>query len=700
MLTSVKWLNEYLEPADLSADEAVRVLEATSFPIESRDDRSDGDAILDVEVTSNRGDCLCHLGLAREVAAATGRALRVPRGEAKGSQTATSSVTSVENRVTDVCPRFTARVIRGVKVGPSPGWLVDALASIGQRSINNIVDVSNYVLHEAGHPSHAFDLGTLEGRRLVVRYANEGEPLTVLDGKKHTLRSGDLVVADAARAVSLAGVIGGLETGVTAKTTDVLLEVATWHPLTIRATARRLGITTDAGYRFERYVDARTLGDASARAAALILELAGGELCDGVIDEGGDLSDPTVVELRGARCEHLLGKWIDVEEMERLLGAIGFGVEVRGRGVEAVLRCEIAPWRPDVTREVDLIEEVARLHGMDSFAVADRLEVPLEIDHPKEWEAREQVERTIGEVLTGAGFYETVTFSFAGEREGAMFTRRGTRMIKIDEERRRESPFLRPSVVPSLLTCRRANQDGNVAVAGGVRLYEISSVFAEEDDGDRHGRHTREHRSLALLMDAGSKLDEQQAALRTMRGAIEAVVGRVGGRDRRVDVRTMDPIMAAQEGGTFAEIVVDGGVKLGWMGVPTKKAIAGWDLAQQVVVAELEMPRLLGLWPALDAVELLPAFPAIERDLSVVVDDGVAWGRIEATLAALGLEMLEAVEFVGVFRGKQVGPGKKSATLRLRFRSPDRTLRHEEVDGQVASAIGALERSIGASLRA
>lgn len=698
-MTSVKWLNEYLEPGDLTPDEAVRVLEATSFPIESRADRADGDAVLDVEVTSNRGDCLCHVGIARELGAATGRGLGVPGGEAKGEGEAASTVTSVENRVPEVCPRFTARVIRGVKVGPSPGWLVDALERVGQRSINNIVDVSNYVLHELGNPSHTFDMAALKERRLVVRYAKEGEPLTVLDGKRHVLRSTDLVVADAERAVSLAGVIGGLETGVTSKTSDVLLEVATWDPLTIRATARRLGITTDAGYRFERYVDARELGEASARAAALIVEVAGGELCAGMIDEGREPAPRAVVEVRAARCEHLLGKAIDVEEMERLLRAIGFGVEVRGRGAEAVLRCEIAPWRPDVTREVDLVEEVARLHGMDRFAVADRLEVPLEIDHPNEWEAREEVERGVGEVLTGAGFYETVTFSFVTEREGAPFTARGTRMIKIDEERRRETPFLRPSVLPSLLTCRRANQDASVEMPGGVRLYEIASVFAEEDDGERHGRKTLERRSLALLMDAGTKHDEQQEALRRMRGAIEGVVRRAGGRRRRVGVRAMEPTMAAHEGGTFAEVVVEPDVKLGWMGVPGKRAISLWDLAKPVVVAELEMAGLLALWPALDAVEALPAFPAIERDLSVVVDEGVEWARMEATVDGLGLDMLEAVEFVVVFRGKQVGPGKKSLTLRLRFRSRERTLRREEVDGQVEAAIRALEESVGASLR-
>lgn len=704
MLTSVKWLNRYLEPADLTPDEAVRVLEATSFPIESRDDRPDGDAVLDVEVTSNRGDCLCHLGLAREVGSVTGRALVAPKPHvavSSGRGGAIASITGVENRVPEVCPRFTARVIRNVTIGPSPEWLVDSLARVGQRSINNVVDVSNFVLHELGHPTHAFDLDALREKRLIVRYATEGEALTVLDGKRHALRGTDLVVADAERAVSLAGVIGGLETGVTPKTTTILFEAATWDPLVIRATARRLGISTDAGYRFERFVDPRDLEWASARAAALIVEVAGGEVVEGMIDEGRAPEARTVVELRPARCEHLLGKAIAVDEMERLLTSVGFDVEIEVGG--AVLRCAVPHFRPDVTREVDVIEEVARLHGMDSFAVAPRLEVPLEIDHPGEWEARERIDAIAGEVLTGAGFYETVTFSFATARDASMFLERGHRAVRVDEDRRRETPCLRPSIVPSLMTCRRANQDAGVDLAGGVRLYEIASTFAEEDDAEAHGRRTVERRMLALLMDAGTKRDERQAALRTMRGAIESLVSRVGGRSRTVTLRAASPEaplrMDAHAGAVVADVVIDA-ERAGWIGILGAKVVGAWDLAQPVVVGEIEMSSLMSIYPATDRVEMPPAFPAIERDLSLVLDESVGWDRVAGAVRGLDLAMLEGVAFVGVFRGAQVGAGKKSLTVRLRFRAPDRTLRHEEVDPQVEQAVGAMGREFGATLRA
>ncbi|MBN8644759.1 MAG: phenylalanine--tRNA ligase subunit beta, partial [Planctomycetes bacterium] len=514
MLTSVRWLNSLLEPGTLTPDEAEARLTAHSFPIESRADAPGGDCVLDVEVTSNRGDCLCHLGLARELAASTGRRLKVPApGPAlRHGTTEVDSITSVLNHVTDVCPRFTARVIRGVKIGPSPAWLVQALEAVGQRSINNVVDVSNYVLHELGHPSHTFDLNTLSGKRLVVRYAKEGEAFTALDKKAYTLKATDLVVADADRAVSLAGVIGGLETGVTERTTDVLLELATWDPATIRRAARRLGIRTDASHRFERTVSAGDLEWASARCAELILQVAGGEICDGMIDAGAAPSRG-VVSLRPARITHVLGKEIDPAEVRRLLDTIG--IEVSG---SSPLSCTIPHHRPDLTREIDLIEEIARLHGLDNFAIADALSVRLDLNQPRAWEHREKATDVLAAALTGLGYFETVTFSFSPREHAELFVPAGLRLLKVDEARRPGTPYLRPSIVPSLLTCRRANQDALVRPehGGGVRLFELASVFAEEDE-KTNARKTRQQRHLGLLIDAGHDHETNQRALRAVR---------------------------------------------------------------------------------------------------------------------------------------------------------------------------------------
>lgn len=697
MLTSIAWLNRYLDPSDLTPEEGVEILEATSFPIESREDRPDGDAILDVEVTSNRGDCLCHVGLAREVAAATGRSLAVPVPKAPSCVGSMSieSISSIENRVPDLCPRFTARVITGVNVGPSPKWLVDALESIGQRSINNIVDASNYLLFELGHPSHAFDLDTLEGKRLVVRHAGAGEWLTALDASRLNLTPEDLVVADALRPVSLAGVIGGFDTGVTGKTRNVLLEVATWHPSTIRRTARRLDIRTDAGYRFERFVDARDIPFASNRLVELIQDLAGGDVLEGMIDEGVSSPEPARIPLRLRRIEHVLGKSLPVEEISNRLTAVG--IEVSASDADT-LSCSIPHHRPDLTREIDLVEEVARLHGLDQFDVAPRLEVPLDIDHPQDWANREHAAETIAQTLTSLGFFETVTFSFLPEPQALPFLPAGMRLLKVDEERRKGSPFLRPSIIPSLLACRRANQDALVQPAGGVRLFEMASVFAEIDDGVKHGRQTIEHRNVAILIDAGTKVDEQQHAIRLLRSAFDALVRALAGPEHTLSVKEMDPIMPAMDGGSFASVSLDG-QHLGYFGVMSPKSVAHWGLDQTVAVVELGIPELTALYPPLTRAHTLPAYPAIERDLSLVLSESTSWSEIETLVANLQLDLLEACEFVGAYRGKQVGTGKKSLTLRLRFRDATRTLRHEEVDPQVERVVNEAHSRLQAELR-
>ncbi|MGP1347634.1 MAG: phenylalanine--tRNA ligase subunit beta [Phycisphaerales bacterium] len=719
MLASVRWLNRYLEPSDLTADEALEVLERSSFPIESREDLGGGDARLDVELTSNRGDAFAHVALAREIAVVTGRRLVVPealrggggdggKGGAGPGGRGAESITSVEvaPEVGSACPRFTARVIEGVKVGPSPAWVREALESVGQRSINSIVDVTNFVLMECGHPSHAFDLDALAGGRLVVRWARDGETLAGLDGRTHTLRGDELVVADGERAQSLAGVVGGTATGVTEKTTRVLLEVATWDPVVIRRAARRLQIFTDAAYRFERVVDARDIPAASDRLVELILEVAGGQAAEGMIDVRGELPARRVIELRPERCDRVLGMVVPRDEMRRVLEGMGFGVEGVTIGGAPGFRCAVPHNRThDVQREIDVIEEVGRLHGIDHVEVSAALPVRFDFDHPAAWDRRERSLSLIGQVLTGHGFYETVTFSFASESVARGFMPPGLRAIKVDEQRRREMPYLRPSIVPGLLEVRKANQDGRVVRAGGIRLYEVASVFGEEDDGAAAGRKTVERRNVGLLLDVegasgkGSKRAEAlQAGFRAMRGAIEQMARALGGGETKVELRESEAFCPLLAGETVAGVSING-EHAGYVATMTGEGLAAFGVSQPVVVGEVGLDALVGLYPAASRVRAVPAFPSIERDLSVIVDEGVAWGAIAERVESLGLEHFEGVSFVGTFRGEQVGAGRKSVTLRITFRDPARTLRHEEADGSMERATAALVEGFGGEVR-
>ncbi|MEL7472736.1 MAG: phenylalanine--tRNA ligase subunit beta, partial [Planctomycetota bacterium] len=493
---SLRWMNDYLEPGDVTAEEAERLLTDAGFPIEAVTPLDDGDTLLDVEVTSNRGDCLSHVGVAREVAASPRaskvRALRVPRGGRDGAEPIRAGGPvgerlTLENATPHVCPRFTAQVIRGVKVGASPDWLVQRLESVGQRSINNVVDITNWLTFELGHPSHVFDLAKLAGHKLVVRWAREGETLATLDGERRTLCPKCLVVADAERATSLAGVIGGLDSEVTDATVDVVLEVATWDPRTVRDQARRHKVRTDASHRFERIVDARMLEWAATRAAALLLEVAGGELCEGMLVEGRGDEPPTAITLRPERCRRILGAEVGDEQIASYLSAHEINVDRDG----GVLRCQPPAFRPDLTREIDLIEEVARTHGYDAIPIAERL--PMVAAHPQEGE---RAMREIASVLTGLGYFETVTFSFVRPEEAELWRDASLKAIAVDDERRGAEPSLRPSALPSLLRCRKANQDGRVEQPGGVRLFEATAVFAETEQGA-----SKERRTLTLLSD-------------------------------------------------------------------------------------------------------------------------------------------------------------------------------------------------------
>ncbi len=688
MHLSLPWLNDYLSPGDVTPAAAEDLLTHLGFPIESWDGSR-----FDLEVTSNRGDLLCHLGAAREIAAKTARQLKLPPAEVSEDPAAgpiAESLTLI-NDVPGACPLFTARVIRGVKVGPSPAWLRERLESVGQRSINNIVDVTNFLNFELGNPCHAFDLAKLSGRTLHIRWAKDQEPLTTLDSRKRTLRPDELVVADAERAQSLAGVIGGGDSEVSDATTDVVLEVATWSPAVVRRAARRHGVRTDASHRFERIVDARTLEYALNRGAALIAEVSGGRICPGILTAGAPLATPTRIRFRPRRCAALIGIDPGIDTIVRTLHAVGVETAPIGRGGEE-LACTPPPHRPDLSREADLIEEVARLLGLDAVPLQEAMRVTVR--PPQQSEAGR---RALSSLLTGMGFFEAVTFSFTSPREAALFVPQGLEIISVDDARRGEEPTLRPSVLTGLLTSRRKNQHAQVQPPGGVRMFEVADVFAQRD------RSTVEHTNVGLIMDAAVKGKaaapaELQHAVRCLRGVIESIAAALGGASAALTIEPAVPHAPAFTPGAYAQVSMHG-LPLGYMGLLSPAVQANYDLATPVVAAELKLATLLSAYPPRGSIAALPEFPGIERDISIVVDESVPWNKIQSVVHAGRQLPFEDVRFVGTFRGQQIGKGRKSVTLRLSFRDAVRTLRHEEVDGPVAGVVEALRAGVGAELR-
>ncbi|MFO0890767.1 MAG: phenylalanine--tRNA ligase subunit beta [Isosphaeraceae bacterium] len=465
MIVSWNWLTEYVR-LDMPVEALTERLALTGLNHESTTD-AEGDLAIDLEVTSNRSDCLGHIGIAREIGVVFDRPLRIPSATPPCSGPPVETRTAVAVEDPDLCPRFTARVVSGVVVGESPWWLRKRLETIGVRPISNIVDVTNYVMFECGQPLHAYDLDRLAEHRLVVRKARKGETLRAINGKTYELAPEMLVIADAERAVGLAGVMGGLDTEIGFDTTNVLIEAAQFDAMSVRRTSRALGLFSPSSFRFERPLDPEITEWASRRCAELILEVAGGTLHPGVIDVGRRAASPEPVTLRLAQIPRVLGIPVEAEEVRRIL--ISLGLEWIGES-DGSVTVRPPSWRPDLEREIDLIEEVARIHGYEH--IPEDRSVPI-TSAPRG--LRERVESEVRDVLTGLGLSEAVTFSLVDESLGApVAPGPAPEPLRIDHSSRKREVALRQSLIPSLLSVRRHNEaHGN----HDAELFEVANVY-------------------------------------------------------------------------------------------------------------------------------------------------------------------------------------------------------------------------------
>jgi phenylalanyl-tRNA synthetase beta chain len=632
--------------------------------------------MIDVEVTSNRPDVLSHVGVAREIAARSERTLDAPACELPTeSGENVNTLTSVTNEAIDLCPLYTARVITGVKVGPSPDWLAQALEAVGQRSVNNIVDITNFVLLESGQPLHAFDLAKLAGKKIVVRKATKDEPFEAIDHSKHKLQDDMLVIADGDKPVALAGVMGGAESEVGDDTTDLLIESAMFDELAVRRASRKLKLFSDSSFRFERGVDPLGVEKASRRCCGLILELAGGTLAQGVIRVGQEDPSPTNLTLRTQRTRNLLGIDLSADRQAELLKALGIQATVDSEQLTAT----IPSYRLDLVREIDLIEEIARQHGLTNIPTNEKINIVAH--HPQD---NVEAKRIIVETLVAHGYHETITPSLITNDQAKAFVDANAAATLVGDIRRADNT-LRPSPLPSLLSCRKLNQDAGNA---DVKLFEIASGWQKDDAS------ISEQRSLTLLRDA----PDGQQALRETRSTIEETLAALAGEQ----VADNDGIVITPteiEGYATAAAIVLSGTPVGVFGVIDKPLADRFGLQTQVIAAQLDLESLITLYPPKHEAGELPKYPAIERDLSVVVDETTPWQQIADAISGASPALLESADFVGTYRGKQVGKGKKSVTLRMQFRDPATTLRHEQVDPQVETVVKALGEKIGAELR-
>jgi phenylalanyl-tRNA synthetase beta chain len=648
------------------------------------------DVVLDLEITPNRPDCLSVAGVAREVAAVTGGTSTWPASVPEESGRPAAEDVSVKIDDAALCPRYTARLIRGVKVGPSPEWLVQKLAAAGARPINNVVDVTNYVMFELGQPLHAFDAATIakaDGKAaIIVRSAREGETLTTLDGKQRQLSPDTLLITDPSGPIALAGVMGGEATEVSDVTVDVLLESACFDPASVSRTSRRLGLFSEASSRFEKSVDRSACAAAADRAADLIVQLAGGDAAPGIVDAYPAPLEPRRLTLRLGRANAVLGTTLGAHEVADILGRLGLGVADAGADTLAVT---VPTFRPDLEREIDLIEEVVRVHGMGN--------VPSTVPTgPAGGLTREQVwRRRIGEVLRGAGLNDTMTYSFA---DPADMERLGWDLgpgevpVALLNPMSEEQAVMRWTLAGGLLRAVANNQRHGV---DDIHVYEIGAVFVTAEGRKQPKERAVLGGALAGLWHRPSWDDvPPQLDFFDGKGVIESLAEELG-IDRLRFRATERPWLQPGRG---ADVLVGGDV-IGWLGEVAPAVLDAFEARGPVVLFELQLTPVVKAAVDVRTFADTPRFPAVELDLAIVVPEEVTAERVEQAIVSAGGKLLEGVRLFDVYRGAGVPEGRKSLAFALTYRAADRTLTDEDVSPVHDKLVRKVTGAVGGELR-
>lgn len=687
MYTSYKWLQE-LTATKSTAQQLQERLTMVGLAVDAVESHN-SDSVLDVEVPSNRPDCLSHIGIAREITASESGQLHLPEITTPKTEGRAEEFTSVEIKDPDLCPRYSARLIRGVKIGPSPDWLVKRLEAIGQRPINNVADITNYVLHEVGQPLHAFDFAHLRGKRIIVRRATAGEKLQTLDGVDRELQPDMLVIADAERPVALAGIMGGEESEISSTTTDVLIESAYFDPNSVRLTARALGMDTEASRRFERGADCEGVLLAQDRCAQLICEIAGGVATENAIDVYPNPVVPRVITVRTKRVEDLTSLKVATSDVDRILNSLGF--EKKNESDDA-LTFAVPSWRVDVEQEEDLVEEVARHTGYHQI----KSELPPS-NMAGEYQPTEVKQRLLRRTLNDFGYDEAINFSFVHKQEGIdlipIFAGREGDDVELSNPIIEDAAFMRPTLIPGLLDSLKHNLNHGIR---DVRLFEIGRVF-----GGSHGGDLPEERLALAMIATGGAMDENVAQaprdvdLFDLKGAFEAAL----------DAMNMSPLTfkntsaAHLRMGQAGEILLRNGTAVGTLGRLAENVASSYKFRQPVYVLEIDLSALFAIPEKTVQYSRLPKYPSVVRDLTLLVSRGVTFAALTKAITDENVADCRNVNLVGTYDGPNIPSGKRSITLRIEYRSDDRTLRDDEIEERHAALTSSLLNQFAAEQR-
>ena len=688
MNVSFNWLKELID-VDIPVDEVAMRLTNVGLAVEGIHPLND-DFILDVDLTSNRPDCLSHLGVARELSVITGKPLRLTDATATIPVPAALAGSIVKIEAPDVCHRFTARIIKNVKVEPSPKRLVERLESIGERSINNVADVTNYVMHELGQPMHSFDLDKLAETRIVVRRARAGERLMTLKEIECELDDSVLAICDAEKPVAIGGVVGGLDSSITDATTNVLLEVAYFERQNIRATSRKLGLATEASYRFERGVDIENIIRASNRATELICEFASGEAGD-FVDVFPTPHEATEVGSAdiSAATKRLTGIDVSTYECIRILA---------GLGIDRNETIYLSPsWRYDIAIEEDLVEEVARHAGYDK--IADELPPAF---HAGEYQPNEEREKLLRQTLADIGYDEALSYSFIDTRHDGVFElapgliedKADSAFVELQDSVIEGAVRMRATILPGLLDAVRLNLNYQQR---DIKIFEVGTVFAAAaGEGDAL---PNEQKLLALAITGGEMLEGREMPVRELdlydaKGAVEAALDAIGIAGPDFSGCEIKHLRAGQS----ASISIDG-TTVGSLGRLNDEIAAAYKFRQPVYVAEINLQKTLEMPTSTVSYRPLPKYPSIIRDVSFIARRDITFSQIRDSVVEEGFELCRGVKFVDVYEGKGLEADERSVTIRLAYRSDERTLLEEEVEAIHQQIIANIEKKLGVKPR-
>jgi len=689
----IDWLKEFVDVAAPAGELRTR-LSLAGVAVDAIEESAAG-SVLDAEITSNRPDCLGHYGVAREVAAIYRTAVKPLAPKFVEASEKSIDATRVEIETPDLCGRYTARVLRGVKIQPSPEWLRKRLEAIGQNSINNVVDVTNYVMFELGQPMHAFDLDKLAERRIVVRQARAGEKIRTLDGAERTLKNEMCVIADASRAVAIAGVMGGSESEIGFASRNILLESAWFDPISVRRTSKALGLRTEASYRFERGSDPEMAEVASRRAAELIQQVAGGEILAGVVDVYPHRERPAKILVTRQELLRVMGSDVPDRDIEEILGALGFQPSPKGiaGSHERSWECVRPSWRGDVARSIDLIEEIARHYGYEKFPPR----MPL-AKRPAHRLPHAALQDRLRERLITLGYQEIVSIPLVDARRDEIFRAEGVGPAVIGNPLAEDASVMRSTGIVGMLGALEWNLNHSQR---NLRLFEIGRAY-ELRAGEPVETPVLTLGASGLAREKTIYEPAREFKFEDLKGDLDRIGELAGGFSWQPN----GPAWMA--GGRAARISLS---KLpmgslmspsGFAGQLAQRVADQLKLRQPIFLAELQLaPLLAGIETeqATRRFSPIPRFPAVERDFSLVLPDGVAFAQVAAVIGALRIPELRAVEPADLFRGGQIPTGKFSLMIRATFQSMETTLTETQTADFSSRIVAALESQLGASLR-